>query len=68
MTDIALHDLNDRELLILAVQGVNETREHLRRQNGRIAMLEAWRNLLAGGLAVILALIPIAIALAKLLP
>lgn len=53
--NIDLGALNDRDLLVLAVRGVNEANEHLKTLNGRVAehdaavlRLQEWQRTLAG--------------------
>lgn len=57
--EIKLEKLSDRELLILAVQGLNESGTTLNQHGTRIRKLEDWRNVLAGGLCVVTFLVPI---------
>ncbi len=51
-SEIDLGHLDDRELLILAVQRINDLASHVEAQNGRIRKLEAWRDQAVGGLIV----------------
>ena len=61
--DIELDNLTDRELLILAVRGVNTACRQTHNQDKRIRRLEDWRNITAGGLGVIILTITIIIAI-----
>lgn len=61
---IQLEHLSDRELLVLAVQAINQLKlelaemaTDLKVQNGRIRSLESWRNVLTGGMAVLMFLL-----------
>lgn len=69
--DIELDSLSERELLILAVRGVNTACRQLHNQDKRIRRLEDWRNITAGGLGVVVVMITVLIAvvaaLAKLI-
>lgn len=51
--EIDLGKLTDRELLILAVQGVNTHSKRLDSHARDIKVLREWRNYISGGLAVI---------------
>lgn len=66
--EIQLDHLTDRELLLLTANGVNEAKEQLKAQGGRLRALEDWRNIIVGGLtlltAVVLAIgVPVALKL-----
>ena len=50
---IPLHDLSDRELLILAATGVNDVKKELRALNGRVRNLEKWRDRIVGGFGIV---------------
>lgn len=57
--EIKLHDLSDRELLILAVESVNRLTRQVQQQNGRVTQLELWRANAKGALMVLTILVPI---------
>lgn len=45
---IPLHDLTDRDLLVLAVQGVNELKAQVPILHRRVSKLELWRFYVVG--------------------
>ena len=49
--------LSDRELLLLTVKGVNLSYKKICEQDTRIRKLEDWRNVLFGGLALVMVLL-----------
>ena len=51
-SEIDLGQLDSRELLIIAVQRINDLANHVETQNGRIRKLEAWRDQAVGALIV----------------
>jgi hypothetical protein len=53
--EIELGKLKNRELLILAVQGINSHSKRLDAHAEKIRALEHWRNYIGGGMAVITA-------------
>ena len=54
MTKIELETMNDREVLVEIAQLVNQMVDQLKTLNGRTRSLEDWRNVIVGGLGVIL--------------
>ena len=67
--EIDLGQCSERELLLLAVQRINDLANHVEAQNGRIHKLEAWRDSALGAVAVISIVVSALVALAiKLLP
>jgi len=62
LNKIELGALSDRELLLLAVQQLNELCGMVQVQNGRIGKLEAWRDKAAGVLLILMIGIPATVA------
>ncbi len=50
---IELDHLSDRELLVLVVNQVNGINDRLDKLNGRVRILEDWRNYILGGMALL---------------
>lgn len=61
-SDIDLGRLADRDLLILAVQRLNDLASHVEMQNGRIRKLEQYRDQAIGALLIISMLVSAATA------
>jgi len=61
---IDLGTLSDRELLLLAVQQLNDLCSMVQVQNERIGKLEAWRDKAAGVLLVLMIGVPATVATA----
>lgn len=67
--EIDLGQCSERELLLLAVQRINDLANHVEVQNGRIRKLEAWRDSALGAVAVTSIIVSALVALAiKLFP
>jgi len=70
VADLNIHDLSDRELLLLLAQEQRGTNERLDKQNGclgehdkRLRGLEDWRSKILGALGILsLIVVPLAIA------
>lgn len=62
--DIDLGDCSERELLLLAVQRINDLASHVEAQNGRIRKMEAWRDQAVGALIVASMLVSALVSLA----
>jgi len=58
LEQLRLEAKSDRELLVMAVERLNSLCLAVGVQNGRLRKLEDWRNYLAGGMTVIVFLIP----------
>jgi hypothetical protein len=63
-SDIELGKLNERELLLLTAQRVNDIAEHVSAQNGRVCKLEQWRDKAIGALLIVSIVVSTAISLA----
>ena len=61
--EIDLGQCSERELLLLAVQRLNDLASHVEAQNGRIRKLEAWRDQAIGVLIVVSILVSAAISI-----
>ncbi len=57
MPEIDIDHLSDRDLLVLTVNGVNEVKVTLCKQDTRIRALEDWRWIITGGLSMLVFMI-----------
>lgn len=60
--EIDLGRCSDRELLVLAVQRLNDLANHVEQQNGRVRALESYRDRAIGALVIVSILVSAATA------